>query len=770
MKRFRIPKSSDAVPNRILSADHRRPWAPVSGGRTGLALLAIVLSAIAAAAQGGTPGPKHPKIALVLEGGGALGLAHIGVIQWLEEHHIPATYVTGTSMGGLVGGMYATGHSSKEMRDLIAAIDWPAVIGGRTPYQDYSFRRKEDHRDYPNLLEFGLRRGILFPSGFNTGQQVGLIFDRIALPYSTIRTFDDLPIPFACVSTDLVAGKPHVFRSGSLAEALRSTMSLPGVFSPVRSGDQLFADGALLDNLPVDVAQQMGAELTLAIHLQVKELDPKESLSSIGVLGRSVSVMIAANELRSMEKADILVSVPLSDFTALDYEKADALIKRGYEAAAAKASVLSTLSVDEAAWNTYVAQRTARRRTTLPAPQFVEVIGVPPQIAGDIQKELSSTIGKPLDTTELDQHLMLLTGIGRFSNAGYRVIEKDGKTGLEIVAIEKSYAPPTVHPIIIIDGSDYNNVHFSMGARITLYDLGAFGREWRNDVLVGSEYGLFSEYYVPFRAGSQWFVAPRAILDTQLFDAYDVDQFVAEYRKRRLGGGLDFGREFGRVAELRVGYEAYDLKLNPEIGNPNVLPTVQGRVGDTRTRFQLNRVDDPVIPRSGQYVQFNNDWYDAAPRALGGFDTAEARIALFQRVSDLSSLYFTAAGGTSFRYQQTGVPQFSLGGSTRGLPAYGMNELLTNQYFLFIAGYIRQLAQLPPFLGDHIYFVSNYQIGKAYPLPSSAFSQAPPLSSRLPMSGAAGIVVNTIFGPILVGGAAGDTGHHRFFFQLGKIF
>src|SRR5271154_7016385 len=179
----------------------------------------------------------RPTLGLVLEGGGALGLAHIGVITWMEEHHIPVNYVAGTSMGGLVGGIYATGRSPAEVRDLINGIDWDQVLSGVTPFRDLSFRRKEDAHQVPGQLEFGLRDGLQFPSGFNTGQEVNLVLDRVALPYSEISSFNDLPIPFACVATDLVSGKRHVFRDGSLALAMRSTMSLPGIFTPVRSGN-----------------------------------------------------------------------------------------------------------------------------------------------------------------------------------------------------------------------------------------------------------------------------------------------------------------------------------------------------------------------------------------------------------------------------------------------------------------------------------------------------------------------------------------------------
>src|SRR5580700_11235446 len=312
----------------------------------------------------------RPKLGLVLEGGGALGLAHIGVITWMEEHRIPVSYVAGTSMGGLVGGIYATGRSPAEVRELINGIDWDQVLSGVTPFRDLSFRRKQDAHDFPGQLEFGLRDGLQFPSGFNTGQGVNLVLDHVALPYSEIASFNDLPIPFACVASDLITGKTHVFRDGSLALAMRSTMSLPGIFTPVRSGKHLYADGFLLDNLPIDVGKEMGADVTLGIHLETAPMDPNTDLSSFGVLGQSISVMSAVNVLRSMEQADVLLTVPLQKYSTLDYNKADAIIKIGYDAAASKASVLTAFSVSQAEWEDYLSKRNARRRT-VPIPKFV---------------------------------------------------------------------------------------------------------------------------------------------------------------------------------------------------------------------------------------------------------------------------------------------------------------------------------------------------------------------------------------------------------------
>src|SRR5277367_4268239 len=541
---------------------------------------------------------SHRKVGLVLEGGGALGLAHIGVITWLEEHRIPVSYVTGTSMGGLVGGIYATGRSPAEVRDLINGIDWDQVLSGVTPFRDLSFRRKEDAHQVPGQLEFGLRDGLQFPSGFNTGQEVNLVLDRVALPYSEIASFNDLPIPFACVATDLVSGKRHIFRDGSLSLAMRSTMSLPGIFTPVRSGNHLFADGFLLDNLPVDVGKEMGSELTLAIHLETAPMDPKTNLSSFGVLGQSISVMSAVNELHSMEKADILVTVPLLKYTSLDYNKADAIIKAGYDAIAAKASVLMAFSVSEAEWEDYLAKRNSRRRTA-PTPQFVQVTGTSPEMAKAMGKQMSDLVGKPVDTKKINEDMMTIVGMGRFATSTYSMTERNGEQGLQVQAEQKSYAPPIVRPLIVIDGSEYNNVLFSIGARITFLDLGSYRSELRNDVILGSQYGLSSEYYHPFTPTSNWFIAPRAGASSRQFNVYSSNTLEASYRIRQVGGGLDTGYAFGRTGEFRLGYEGGYDHATPVIGNVPALPTNSGTTGDARIQYQLTTLDDPVIPRSG---------------------------------------------------------------------------------------------------------------------------------------------------------------------------
>jgi NTE family protein len=731
--------------------------------RISAVLVSVLFLGLLAFAQEPPSATAHrPSVGLVLEGGGALGLAHIGVLMWLEEHHIPVQYISGTSMGGLVGGFYATGKSATEVRDAVKSIPWDQVLSGQTPFQDLSFRRKQDERDYPNRLEFGIRKGLRFPEGFNSGQQVDFILDEIALPYSEVANFNELPTPFACVTTDLVTNKKYVFRSGSLALALRSTMSLPGIFTPVRWNGQVFVDGGLLDNLPVDVAKEMGAELTLAIHLQTKPLNATEPLSSLGVLGESISTTIAANELRSMEIADLLVAVPLDQYTSTDYQDADAIIKAGYDAANAKSKMLLTLQVDDATWKQWLADRKARQRT-VPVPEFVAVKGTTSYLEKEMQKAFAPEAGKPINIESIQSKILYLQGLGRFSSISYAMTERDGKQGLLIAAQEKEYGPPIVRPLILIDGSQYDNPTFSIGARITFLDVGSFRSEWRNDVVFGSTYGARSEYYHPFTPFSQWFVAPRIFAVGDNFNIYQQGNFLASYKRRTAGGALDFGREFSNLAELRVGYIAGYESLKPQIGNIPALPTVNGRTGLTRAQLNFNALDDPVIPRKGYSLITYSGWADANPGTVNGFPISELLSINVWKLNAPSSVYLNASGGTTYTSHHVGIPPFALGG-TEKLAAYSLNELLTDQYFLFQTGYLRELKKLPPFLGSAIYLDARYEIGKAYNLPGVA------PYPQYEMDGVGEIVMNTLFGPVMVGGAIGNHDHQKFFFRIGRLF
>jgi NTE family protein len=451
----------------------------------------------------------RPTIGVALEGGGAKGLAHIGVLQWFEEHRIPIDYLAGTSMGGLIGGLYATGRSPAEIREIAGRVDWDQVLAGSVPFRDLSFRRKEDSVEYPNRFVIGLRGGVTLPGGLNSGQAVRTLMDRYVLPYSDRQNFDDLPVPFRCVATDLVTGQPRVYSSGSLAEALRATMSIPAVFAPVRTDGHVLADGGLLDNLPTDVVRKMGADIVIGVHLSVGPTDPKTLRSLISVMGASSGVMIGANELRGIEQSDILITVDVAGYTTLDFSRSGEIVPKGYEAAAGKAALLSRLSLSEQEWSRYLTARESRRIKSVPVPKFVEVEGASGDVAEQIRRHLAPFADRPVDTAALESDLEVLAGLGRFNSLSYSLIDRSGVPGLLITADEKPELPPWIKPAIVIDGADPSNVGFTLSARLTFLDLGGFRSELRADFAFGSEYGIRAEYYHPFKPLGKWFVAPR---------------------------------------------------------------------------------------------------------------------------------------------------------------------------------------------------------------------------------------------------------------------
>jgi NTE family protein len=379
-----------------------------------------------------------------------------------------------------------------------------------------------------------------------------------------------------------------------------------------------------------------------------------------------------------------------------------------------------------------------------------------------MEKQMSSLAGKPVDSKKIDEEMMTIVGGGRFATATYSMTMKNGEQGLQVQAEQKSYAPPIVRPLIVIDGSEYNNVLFSIGGRITFMDVGSYRSELRNDIVVGSQYQLASEYYHPFTTTSNWFIAPRFGLNSQQLNVYSGNNLLASYRIRQALGGLDTGYTFGRTGEFRLGYEGGYERASPTIGNVPILPTTSGTTGDARIQYQLNTLDNPVIPRSGTFLTMYTKGYNTNPAAPGPFPLSEIQFETFFRLNAPSSVYVAASGGSSYGYK-AGLPSFSLGGS-RKLVAWGTNELLTNQYFLGQVGYIRELAKLPPFLGSSVNFLGILELGKTYKL---SLAPSPP---HLPMDAAGGLLVNTIFGPVLVAGAVGDYGHARFYFQIGRVF
>jgi NTE family protein len=367
----------------------------------------------------------------------------------------------------------------------------------------------------------------------------------------------------------------------------------------------------------------------------------------------------------------------------------------------------------------------------------------------------------------MQKKILDIQGDGRYSSLNYSMVDKDGKPGLLIDATEKSYAPPIIRPQVTLDGSQYNNVLFSLGARVTFLNVGSYGSELRNDIVVGSEYGLRTEYYHPIRVGSRLFVAPQVLLDSNQFDAYTTNGALASvYRVKQAGGGVDFGYQLGRSQEFRLGYSTEYLSYTLQVGE-NTEPTISGRAGFPQFQYTALHTDDPVVPTTGQVASFNTKWYEAYPSivssvATPSFFASQGAFSQFVPIRERNTFIVGAGAGTVFNADpiRIGLPVFNIGGP-RLFAAYGTNEIITNNYGYGQLSYLRQLAQLPPFLGGKLYFLARVEAG-TYQNAENQF--------RRPVDGVGGFIVNTIFGPVLIGGAGGDAGHYRFFFQLGRVF
>lgn len=725
-----------------------------------LILVSILIASVVNAAD--PPQPVRKRVGITFSGGSALGLAHVGVIQWLEEHHIPVSYVTGTSMGGLVGGVYATGHDAVEIKEFVRTINWARVFSAGAPYENLDYRRKEDRRQFQNSLEFGLKGGFKPPSGLSSGSEVSLVISRIAAPWAVVDSYDNLPIPFRCVAADLIGGNQVVFSSGSLYTALRSTMSIPAIFSPLPVGNMLLVDGGILNNLPVDIAKQMGAEYTIAVVLDSPPVTAEGLDRILPVARRSLSVMLTDNELRNRKLADLVIAPDLKGLNSDDFAKYEEFEKRGYEAAEKQKLALMAFAVSDEEWNTYLEGRRKKRRPESITAKFVEVRGV----EGDVKAKMTEFLeahakDEPLNRPELDKALTRLTGLASFQSANYDFISKDGAEGLGVNIISKSWGPPFLDIGLNIEGSDTANIRFAFGGRLTFIDIGGYASEWRTDFTVGLKNSLSSEYYKRLR-GSKWFLAPNVSIAQQREDVYENNTRTGEYKMRSFLGGADVGYAISRFSEFRAGYVYDHRSLSLATGT---LPEESNlRLG--AANFQTMRVlyaydhqDNPVIPRNGLHATTDARWNFHSGRDFAQYGTIEQRFSYSKFLKERYILATDLIGGATVG-PQAYYPQFSLGGPGQ-LAAYGLGQLRGDYSYLGGLYGLRAISPDPTKALNRFYFTVGCEMGQAF----TRIDEGKPA-----FDGLAGITGATPIGVVFMGYSVGTEGNHRFFFRIGKSF
>lgn len=711
-----------------------------------------------------TPIPAHrPRIGLALSGGGALGLAEIGVIQWLEENHIPVDRIAGTSMGSIIAAMYATGMTPAEMQGFAEKINWEEAFLPETVYTQLSYRRKQDRQNFLINAPLGLKHGLNGPNGFNSGQGVGLLLDRIAFAESGVATFDDLPIPFRCVATDMLNGEEVVLDRGALAQAVRASMAIPGVFTPVEINGRVLADGGMVQNIPVETVLAMNADAVIAVELRLPPVDRKDLESLTGVLSRAVEVMITRNERHSLSLASETVVISMTGFAVTDYERVRELVELGYESARSQSVGLLRYAIhDPAEWQEYLAERAARRHQPPEKVERIEVTGSDAATNSRLQRKLANALEGPLDLSKVDTQLTRIAGEGRFDRLGYEGFTQNGVSALKITTHEKSYGPPFLDLAVNVDGSGVAAFNFSAGARVTLMNVAHRGGEWRNDLLFGSSNLAASEFYQPLRQ-SRFFVAPYAFASKSARNSFTDATRVAVFGDERAGGGLDIGYSLGRRSELRFGYEIFHGKLNPLIGSAG-LPIVDGSTGEFRARYVWDGQDSPSVPSQGTRVVTTVSRVLQSPgleHAIGQF---EMQTSSFVPLGRKTSLFFDISGGTTFRGSAGPFQIFELGGPFR-LGAYLPYEFVGNHYAYSSVGFRREFYRLPALVGRRVYWGGWYEAGTAF---GTSADSSGPVIIRGTFN--LGIIADTIVGPITLAGSVSPTGQSRVNFSIGRLF
>ncbi|MBY0495840.1 MAG: patatin-like phospholipase family protein [Cyanobacteria bacterium] len=723
-------------------------------------LVLISCAATAASAQ------SRDRVGIALGGGSARGIAHVGVLRWLEEHHVPIDAVAGTSMGGLIGGAYAAGMSPDEIETLLLAVDWDAMFGASGFRFDH-VRRKRDLRDYTSRLEFGLKHGIAGPPALNTGQQVGLLLSRIAAAYYGVKSFDDLPTPFRCVAVDIRTATAVVIADGPLARAMRATMAMPLTFPPVVIGDQILVDGGALDNLPTGVARSMGATKVIAIN--VADLGRKNAIDGtlLGLVAETMDAMIRANGAANLAAADVAITVPLDGYSPNDFARTRDLIRAGYDAAEAAKDRLLPLAVDEAQWHSWQTARRDRTLTRLPVPAFVRVDGAGPTDTARMQRRLALLRNAEIDFAAIELGLNELGGLDRFETVTWALADDNGQPGLVFSALEKSHGPPFLFLGATLENTTSNEYRFGVGARLLAFDVLGSGTELRVDGALGSEPGIAASWYRPV-GSTPFFIEPLVGARTRRLSIIEDSTIIADYGRRRLVAGLDLGFNPGRLSEIRIGARMGRSDARVRIGDSR-LPEISGPESSLVATWTYDGQDDPLLPSRGAHIVTTATHILRAPDVSGAnlrsgenVTMAEASATWFRSIARDRTRRIFAVGGVGRTLAGTPIvlDQFALGGPAR-MTAFGIGEARGDHYAYAGAGYLHRMFRLPDFLGRSIFVGGWTEAGSAWQKGRDA---------NITVHGSAGVIADTLLGPIFAGMSAGIDGESRFYIGIGRIF
>ena len=728
-------------------------------------------SATPQALPAATPAPR-PVIGLALEGGGALGLAHIGVIQWMEENHVPVDRLAGTSMGALIGAMYAEGMTPEELHRVGTSTAFKNVFTLQSPYNDLSFRRRQDRYEIPQSFTVGLRHGVQARSGLVAERGINdLLTTDLASYNSRELDFDTMPIPFRCVATDLTTLKAVTFSHGPLPLAVRASISIPGIFAPVKTSEGHFlVDGGIVNNLPTDIVKRdLKADVVIAVYLKSDVLRPSDTSSIVGVLNRAFSAGIEQNVAQAMPLANLVISVRLDQFTGTDYAKSAQIIQAGYDAAEQNRAALLKYALNSRDWETYLEARTARIHAKPGALRDVVVKGGSAGATRTVVTDLEPLHDKPITATDTINALKPIQSNGGYT-ASYETFmpASNGSTAIGTpgtkvdTGIQVNLAKDTIGPPYLIIGpevtaSTSNITQGEINLRVVDQNLGGFGSEARATVEFGYRSSLALEYY-RLLTPSGYFIQPHAgVLRTPVY-IWANQKRIAERFQQNLTAGLEVGRTFGNSLQLSAEWRALDTRWALRTGSGGG-PYITGTAQTGMFHINLDRASSGSISPNGFRLSASGG---ALYHAVGSSNTPVAMLSFMQTTSYRDNNIF-GIGGEVNSYLRANVAEpfrFTLGGPMR-LSASSIDEYRGTDMYLAHAGYMRRIAALPTGLGQGLYGLIGYEAGQAW---------SPEQRTFLRQDGTVGLVGNTPLGLMTFGVSVGDAGHRKVFFTIGRWF
>ena len=741
-------------------------FAPLAQAAGAVATTAPAAVYIPAAATAALPAPvaraPRPRICVVLSGGAARGAAHVGVLKTLEKLHIPVDCIAGTSMGAAIGGLYAAGMTSDELEQVLNQPGVQADMADNPPRDRLTFQAKQDELKYLLRVEIGYEGGrFFFPQGIVNGNDPGRILNVLSLALQPDQDFAKLPIPFRAVATDIETGDMVVLDHGNLAEAMRASMAVPGIYPPVPIGTHLLVDGGLARNLPVDVARKMGADIVIAVNIGTPLAKGGDLTDVFSVSLQVVKIFGNQNvtdSIAQLKSQDVLIQPDMSDIGVADFNRMGEAIKLGEQASYAVLSKLTNLQLSSADYAYY--RQAARKPPASPTHvDFVQVEGNRKVSEELIRARFGLQAGAPWDENTISDGLRHIYDLGYFQQVDAELVEMDGKVGIKLVVREKAWQPNYVQFGLHIADDFEGGSSYELLGSYTKAELNSLGAEWRNEFEIGNSRYLYSEFYQPMDYDGVFFVAPDAEYLNQTFDVFSGAERIAEYSTVFPHAGLDIGAQFGSAGDARLGMMYGHVISQPRIGDQAVLPVYRNTLSGPRFQVRLDTFDNISFPSSGSYV-FASGFFPR--RSLGGDISYNKVDVTIGRAfgADADSLLVFAEAGSDLHSTLPAYEQFALGGFL-SLAGRRQGELRGDNIFDAHLIYAHHAYQLYTGLGRGLYFGAGLDAGNVW----QGGEKITPGS--LQYGGSLFVGADTVLGPLYLGMGVGDGGNRTWFLYLG---